>query len=768
MKKLIPLLGLLIYFTSTLSAQDKYGSIRGTVYDKGTGDPIPMANIILEGTKTGTSTDNNGFFSITRLTPGSYKLIIKVLGYNNFSKTIQVVEGKTVNEKFQLEEIAIELKGVEITQERQDAREEVKISQISVTAETIKKIPSIGGEPDIAQYMQILPGVVSSGDQGGQLYIRGGPPIQNKVLLDGAVIYNPFHSIGLFSVFETDIIRNVDVYTGGFGGQFGGRISSIMDITTRDGNMKRFSGKIGVNTFTAKGLLEGPFAKMKENSKVSASFMLSAKGSFLQHSSRAFYTYADSNGLPYNFYDIYGKITVNAGMGSKISLFGFSYNDQVNFSDVTKLSWRAGGGGINFAFVPGQANVRIEGIISYSSYKIDMEESIAPPRSSLINGFNIGLNFHQFFGTDKLTYGIEALGFTTDFRFVNANNRTIYQTENTTEVATFIKYKFSRWGLVLDPSFRIHYYASLNNVSFEPRLGVKYSIFDWWRIKAAGGMYSQNLVAANSDRDVVNLFYGFLSGSENLPKKYHGDEVGSKLQKAQHAIIGMEFDITKLLSINVEGYYMNFQQIININRNKLYDDNGENATKPEYLKKDFIVESGYSWGVDFTAKFEWKNLYIWLVYSLMKTERTDEIQTYAPHFDRRHNINLVANYRFGKKKGWEVSARWNLGSGFPFTQTQGFYEFLDFQDGINTDYTTDNGTLGIQYADINKGTLPWYHRLDISIKKIFTFGKNLQLEVSAGASNLYNRENIFYIDRVTAQRINQLPILYNFGLNFEF
>lgn len=772
MKIVIRLSAIVAVFLSanlTLHAQDKLGSIKGTVYDKATGDPVPLANIVLEGTKIGTTTDNNGFFSITRLAPGDYTVVIKVLGYNKFIKNIKITEGKALIEKFFLEETAIELGGVEITQEKQEAREEVKISQVSVTAETIRKMPSVGGEPDIAQYLQVLPGVVSTGDQGGQLYIRGGPPVQNKVLLDGAIIYNPFHSLGLFSVFETDIIRNADVYTGGFGAQYGGRISSIMDITTRDGNRKRFSGKVGATTFTAKGLFEGPIVKLKEDSKTTASFLLSAKGSYLEHSSRAFYTYADSNGLPYNFYDIYGKVSIYAGdQGSKINVFGFSYNDQVNFSDITQLNWRAFGGGVNFAVVPGQANVRIEGIVSYSSYKINMTETVSPPRSSTINGFNVGLNFHQFFGTNRITYGIEALGFTTDFRFINANNRPIYQTENTTEIAGFVRYKFSKWGLVIDPSFRLHYYASLNNISAEPRLGIKYNIRDWWRIKFAGGLYSQNLIAANSDRDVVNLFYGFLSGSDNLPKKFRGEDVTSRLQKSQHLIGGMEFDVTKLLTLNVEGYFMNFEQLVNINRNKLYDDNGENATKPDYLKKDFIIESGNAWGVDFTAKFEWNNLYVWLVYSLMKIERMDEIQTYTPHFDRRHNVNLVANYRFGKKKGWEVSARWNIGSGFPFTQTQGFYEFLDFQQGINTDYTTANGSLGIQYADINQGTLPWYHRLDVNIKKIFTFGKNMKLELNAGATNMYNRQNIFYIDRITYQRVNQLPILYNFGVNFEF
>ena len=149
-------------------------------------------------------------------------------------------------------------------------------------------IPTIGGEPDLAQYMQVIPGVVFTGDQGGQLYIRGGSPIQNKVLLDGMIIYSPFHSIGLFSVFDSDIIRNTDVFTGGFNAEYGGRISSIMDIKTIDGNKKEFGGKITANTFGTKLLAQGPILKSGNTS-----FVFSGKTSYLDKSSDIFYKYTN-------------------------------------------------------------------------------------------------------------------------------------------------------------------------------------------------------------------------------------------------------------------------------------------------------------------------------------------------------------------------------------------------------------------------------------------------------------------------------------------
>lgn len=766
--------GLLLILFLALPGADliaqKFGSMKGLVRFNESGEPMSEASVVLEGTQIGTRTDNAGYYSITRIPVGSYTLRVSYVGYETQTKKVTIEEGKMTSVDFSLVNMR-ELTGVTISDnKRENLRNNVSVSTVTLTNEDIRKVPTVGGEPELMQTLMVQPGVVSSGDQGGQLYIRGGPPIQNKVLMDGAIIFNPFHSIGLFSVFDADLIHSADIYTGGFGGQYGGRISSIMDITTRDGNKKRFAGKVGITPFTAKVLLEGPFKKLKEDGGSSASYMLSARGSYLEYTSKIFYPYTrDTNGLPYNFWDIYGKISVNAGsQGSKINIFGFTHNDIVNYNAITQLKWRSIGGGLNFIVVPGQANVRIDGVVSYSNYKIDMVEQneLDLQRYSIVNGFNFGINFHQYLGSDRITYGLEAVTTATDLYYDTPYSTHIQNEQNTTELAAFVRGKFSRWGFVFDPSFRLHYYASFGEVSAEPRLGIKFNARPWFRLKLAGGLYSQNLIAANSDRDVVNLFYGFLAGEEDIVGTYKGEKVTSRLSRAQHGIFGMEFDIGKYVDLNIEGYYMNFSQLLNVNRNKQYDVN--QAGVAEYLKSDVIVETGYAAGLDVTAKFEYKGFYIWLVYSLMKTERTDELRTYSPHFDRTHNINIVADYRFGKNKDWEVSARWNLGSGFPFTQTQGFYEFLDFQGGIGTDYTTTNGTLGIQYADVNTGRLPWYHRLDINIRKTFAFKKNLKLELNAGASNVYNRQNVFYVDRVTFKRIDQLPIMYHLGMNFAF
>ncbi|MBU1719567.1 MAG: TonB-dependent receptor [Bacteroidetes bacterium] len=757
---------LLIFIVISVGSMAQNATIRGFVVEEESGEPVIFTNVYLKGTTFGSSTDVNGYYSINPVPPGNYTLMVTYLGYDTLSEEITVKGAEIITRKLVLIKRMVDLTEFEVKANSEEDKKEVRVSVTQITPKEAKQIPTIGGQPDLAQYLQVLPGIVFTGDQGGQLYIRGGSPIQNKVLLDGMIIYNPFHSIGLFSVFDMDIIRNADVYTGGFNANYGGRISSIMDITTRDGNKKSYGGKVSAGPFGANLMLEGPIIKAKEGKGGSSSFILSAKNSYLEQSSKIFYDYVDTAGLPFNFTDLYGKISLNADNGSKVNFFGFNFDDQVKYHAISDFHWVASGGGTNFVLIPTGSPLLFQGNFAYSDYQISLTESDGRPRTSEISGFNMGLDFSYFLGKNTIRYGFEVLGFKTMFNFYNSVNRKITQQENTTELAGYLRGRYLIGNLVLEPGFRAHYYASLSTFSPEPRLGMKFNASKKLRIKASAGMYSQNLISANSDRDVVNLFYGFLSGPDNLPYEFRGKTIkNNKLQKSDHFIGGFEYDLSNSISINVEGYYKYFPQLSNINRNKIFDDDGLHE---DYYSKDFILEQGDAKGVDFLLKYDKKKFYFWAVYSLAYVTRCDEFVDYVPHYDRRHNVNLVGVYRFGKKKSWEVNARWNFGSGFPFTKTQGFYESLDFTNGINTDYTNINGNLGIKYAELNTGRLSDYHRLDMTLKKLWKFSKKSTLECALSATNIYNRENVFYFNRVTNERVNQLPVMPSFSMTFNF
>lgn len=756
---------LLAALFTTAKAQNN-GSVRGFVYSKETGEPVLFTNVYLKGTTLGAATDVNGYYSITKVPAGDYTLMVTSIEYDSLSTPVTIVAGEILTKKLYLEKKTVNLMEVNISAEKQEAKTEVKASVIKVTPKELKQLPSVGGEPDLVQYLQVLPGVVFSGDQGGQLYIRGGTPIQNKVLLDGMVIYNPFHSIGLFSVFDTDIIRNADIYAGGYGAEYGGRISSIMDIKTRDGNKKRLSGKISANPFATKVLFEGPIKKATNEGEGDASFIISGKTSFLDRTSKALYSYANEEGLPYTFNDLYAKFVTNNANGSKWNVFGFNFNDRATYAGIADYKWDSRGFGSSFVVVPGGSTVLLDGNFAYSQYKISLEEADSRPRMSLVNGFNVGLNFTYLLNRDEIKYGIEALGFKTDYEFFSFNGTKTEQEENTTELGVFVTgKKILGDKLVIEPGLRFHYFASLSELSLEPRLGAKYNISDKIRIKAAGGMYAQNLLSSASDRDVVNLFYGFLSGPENLPDEFRGDPVKSRLQKATHLIAGVELDLPWHFTANIEAYVKRFDQLSNVNRDNIFDDDDN---QPDALTDDYIVEKGTAKGLDMTLKYEYKRVYLWAVYSLGFVNREDEYREYVPHFDRRHNVNLVGSYTFGKKLDWQFDIRWNMGSGFPFSQTQGFYEYLNFSGGLNTDPGQENGTLGIIYGPLNEGRLPYYHRMDVSLKKEFALGENTKFEATASIINVYNRNNVFYVDRITNERVDQLPILPAIGLNMSF
>ena len=778
--KLIVIIVLLMM--STVAVAQK-GIVRGFVYNDKTGEAEIGATVFLKGTTMGAATDVNGFYTISKIPEGSYTLMVTSVGFDTSEVKVTVKKDAIVNQKMTIKAASKLMQTFVVSAEKQEAKTQVKISVAKVTPKDIKSMPSVGGDPDLAQYLQVLPGVTFTGDQGGQLYIRGGSPVQNKVLLDGMIIYNPFHSIGLFSVFDTDVMRSADVYTGGFNAEYGGRVSSIMDITTRDGDKKRLRGKVSASSFSSKILMEGPIKKAKKG-KGGITFVASAKRSYLDQTSDFYKPYfeslgsentegVDTLGLPFGFTDLYGKISFNGGNGNKVSFFGFNFRDNVSYPGSASYNWNSGGGGANFVLVPSSSRTLIEGVVAYSKYSIFENNIDSINRFSKVGGFNVGMDFTTFSGDNQFKYGFEILGFSTDFQFTNTVGTNISQKDNTTEMAGYMMYRINAGKMVIEPSLRVQYYASLGNLSLEPRLGYKYNVADKFRVKLAAGMYSQNLISANSDRDVVNYFYGFLSGPDNLQKTFEDEDgnvrdVTHKLQKANHLIAGFEIDLSRNLNLNVEGYYKRFTQLTNTNRNQIFDEADQAAiNKPDVLKKEYIIETGDAYGVDFALKYASTHINVWAIYSLGKVTRWDGIQTYAPIYDRRHNVNLMVSYIFGKGLDWEFNTRWNLASGFPFTQTQGVYEGLNFPN-INQSTTSSNGDLTLELAELNKGRLPYYHRLDISVKRKFALGKNSILEANLSLTNAYNRNNIFYVDRVTAKKVYQLPMMPSLGLSLTF
>jgi len=769
MRQLVLFIGFFIGLSSVFA---QGGTVRGVVKSNEDGNAIPFAKVTIVGTDKFAPTDIDGLFSIPNVAPGKYTIKITSSQFTEFTQEIEVFKDATVDLEVEMK-LGKWIDQVDIIWDDKEKFTDPDVSVDKITNADIKKIPSTG-LPDIATYFQSMPGVISTGDQGGQVYVRGGTPIQNKVLLDGMTVYNPFHSIGFYSVFETELIRSADIYTGGFGAKYGGRISSIMDISYRDGNTKRFAGTVGLSPFVSQIMLEGPLGKAKN-----VSYVFTGKASLLEQTSKALYPYInDGEGLPFNFYDYYGKVTVHGDQANKVSFFGFSFNDQVTYQAISNLKWNSYGGGSNFIFVPNNSELFMKGRLNFSRYDILLQEENIQDRTSGILGGEMAFDFtYHLPGKSKLEYGFGFNYFETKFKTFNEVNRTIEQNNSSIEGGFYLTYRHvtANRRLVIEPGFRIQGYGSVGTVTIEPRFSGKYNITDEIRFKVAGGYYTQNFTSTTSDKDVVNLFYGFLTAPENYPTNFVQPDGTSKvvnngLQKSWNAITGLEVDLSKKLKLNVEVYYKWFSQMTNVNPNKLYDDNIANFEIDDALKKNFIMESGTALGGDIVFTYTTKKFYLWAVYAIGKVDRWNGFEYYAPVFDRRHNVNLIATYNFGKNETWEITTRWNLGSGLPFKQTNGVYE-KPVINNTSDDYWNSNSTeLTFIYDDQNNGRLPTYHRLDVNVKKSFApeKHKNLKFEIIGGITNVYSRKNIFYVNRVTNQKVYQLPIMPSLALTMKF
>ncbi|MEM8899174.1 MAG: TonB-dependent receptor [Bacteroidota bacterium] len=748
------------------------GIVRGRV-SAGNGEPLQGAVVVSDKQKKGTYTNEDGIFSLD-LPVGEDKVRISYFGYKAKDIAFTIKRNETTTLRISLEEETVETEVVEIVSDRKTTinQNQATLGKIQIEPSDILDIPSIGA-PDLAQYLQVLPGVVFTGDQGGQLYIRGGTPVQNMVYMDGMILYRPFHSIGLFSVFDPDYIRSADLYSAAFPAQFGGRISSVLNIKTRTPDVQRWGGSLNLGPFMSSALVEGPIVKGKREG-TGLSGLVSYRRNYMDEVSPDLYDYVnDGVGVPFNFTDIYGKLSLTDG-ANQLSVFGFSQEDAVNYEVPASTSWESSGGGATFQLLPSAANAIITGNLAFSNYEVSQDNSTeAFPRTSQINGFNGGLDISYLLNSvDELSFGVNILGFTTDFAFTNSFNLQTSQQSNNTEAAIYVRWKkvllaqednaLSQQRWVIEPSARVHYFNDQQHLSFEPRLRVKWSL-PKVSVSIGTGMFTQNLISAVSDRDIVNFFQGIIAAPPSVPDQIKDHA----LQTAVHGLAAVEVLPVQGVKIQLEGWVKDFTQLTNINRLRLFEED------PLY-----ITETGLSYGVDVSADIQRKNLGLTLNYGWSKNERTDPVQTYAPVWDRRHSINALLAYKSSAKVStkrdakprWDVNVRWNLGSGFPFTQTQGFFPRLNFdENGTQTDILTQTGELALLLSeDLNAGRLPWFHRLDASVTYRFALGRIILSELTLSAINLYDRQNVFYLDRISNERVDQLPFLpsLNWRLNF--
>lgn len=746
----------------------QFSLVKGYVYDSESGEALVRVAVILKDTYYGGSTDENGFYSIRNIPPGSYVLEARNLAYFPEQEVVELKPDQTLTIVFHLSRLVVNIREATISAKKEMYKERNVSSVHRLTSNTIDRIPSFMAKPDLAEYLQVIPGVVSTGDRGGQLYFRGGTPVQNLTLLDGMTIINPFHSIGFVSVFDTDIIQTVDVYTSGFGAEYGGRVSSVMDIKTRTGNRNNYAGKASVSTFGYGILFEGPIRKMTDDDPSSTSILLSQKRSFIDASQPILAPYLDSIGIPFSYNDLFAKYTFRNNEGDQFDLSVIHFRDRANYSGVMQSSWQNTGVRAKYVYSPRMVSSLWESQIAVSEYSGLLKEEGYHPRNTRYGSVDVHLINSHFSEVFDWKAGFGFTSYATSHEFLSLDSLMIRDKLYTMDADLFFtsKIKLERW--LIEPGLHFRIYTNYFNFMPEPRLRVRFSMNEFINLNFSGGLYSQELISTMADEDVIKVFQGFKIGVSNVQNYFFGELESNRIQRAWHMASGIQWLPNENFRMMAEVYVKDFFRLLNYNRNKIYPDKNPFTMQEQYYRKDYIFEKGWAYGLDILMDYSKNSWSLWLAYSLGFVTREDEKLFYSPHFDRRHNLNLLGGYKFGKRKEYDLKVRWNIGSGFPFTQSYGLYENLTRMGQSLRQDVTANGSVGVWYGEVNAGRLPWYHRLDISVHREWELKKGRSLKISGGVINAYNRANVFYFDRVKYERINQYPIMPGFGAILEF
>lgn len=726
----------------TLLAQEY--TIEGLVIERTTGQAIELANVVLyvEGDSIyrGAITDINGLYQISSIEPGTYIFKVSYVGYQVHEEKLVLTGGNTeIQMNIELER-PDETQG-ELTVTYSDRNADLDAGQRKITGLDLARVPTPAGGGDIASFLKTLPGVVSTGDRGGQLFVRGGTPSENMVLVDGLLIYQPFHIIGFFSAIPQDLIATADFYAGGFSPRYSGRTSSVLDVKLRRGNQYEYGGSAAISPFITELFVEGPWVKGK------SSVVFSTRRSIVEESGN----YLPVTNQPLHFDSQFLKVSYNSDIGGSCSgMFMRTYDrGRMDFDHGDSFMWN------NLVF-GGKCSGLSDGAISLFDVSAGFShigndaftEAGENMRTSNATLFSLNVNLTQFLKEIKLDYGfsmnVNAMDYDINELFVLQQRGSDSVYELGTYIVTVLPFgeKFN-----FQPGVAINF-ANTYNPSVEPRVRLSWQPrnIDNEEINAAFGIFRQTVTGITDNRDAGSAFTAWMPVPGN-----------ADIMQATHALLGWRQPIGENFNFSVEGYYKKL-------KNRPVAIWGTIAQ----FKTELTKAEGLVYGSDLNLNYYGRKLFLslgygysWTEYKISQTLFTTwfgaEVQEYHPSHDRRHKLNMLASLDIKKLR---LNASWQIGSGLPYTRPLGFDDLIKFEDKL-PNIKLEPGIPRIILDRPYNGRLPVYHRLDISLERSFDF-KAGELEAQIGAINTYNQENIFYFDVYTQRQINQLPF-YPYG-----
>lgn len=791
MKKILVTISIIIT-CSGLFAQ-KY-TISGYIKDKSTGEELIGANIVVVETKTGTTTNTYGFYTLS-IPTGTYQVSFSFIGYTEITKTINLKSNQTIN--IELESSAYITEEVVVSSEKKSNIQDSKMSVVKLPVETVKALPAFMGEVDILKTIQLLPGVQSSGEGNSGFYVRGGGPDQNLILLDEATIYNAAHLFGFFSVFNADAIKDMELYKGGMPAEYGGRVSSVMDISMNNGNMKEFHAQGGIGTIASRFTVEGPIQKDK------SSFLLSARRTYIDVLVKPFVKKTSPfKGSGYHFYDLNAKLNYRFSDKDRLFLSAYYGEDVFDFKS-TEANF-----GMSIPWGNGMASLRWNHLFSdkffsnttlvASDYKfrteIKMEDTedenggfqfiqssgirdyyikqdftwIPSPKHTVKFGANyiyhiftpnsVSAKFGDIVYDDtegRKQYAHEGAIYLGDDYKIN-DKLTIYAGVRGSafmQVGEFTRYVKDD---LLIQNIDTIYYEKGEKVafykSFEPRASIKLSLNSNSSIKAS---FMQN-------KQYVHL--ASLSAS-TLPTDLWVpcSDIVKPQGGRQYAVGYFRNFFNDHFETSVELYYKDLFNLIEYADGALPgDDVGDNADNY------FIFGNGNSYGLELFIKKRTGRFTGWIGYTLSKTDRffdaIDNGAKFPAKYDRRHDLSVTATYKINEK--WTASAVFVYATGNTTTLPIGRYMI--------------DGDLVNEYGSRNSYRMDPYHRLDISVTWVNKKTDRWESSWNFSVYNVYNRKNPYFIYFENegsvadgsfvskAKQVSLFPVLPSVTWNFKF
>jgi hypothetical protein len=785
MKFLNFLFFLLIF--SGLMAQERY-TVSGFVKDASNGEDMFSVNVYVKELQKGTTTNIYGFYSMT-LPKGTYEITFSFLGYEPRTEQINLTKDTKLN--ISMSSAAITTQEVVVSGKRRDQNvENAQTGIIELSMDQVKEIPALLGEVDVFRVLQLMPGVMSAGEGNSGLYVRGGGPDQNLVLLDNATVYNPGHLLGFFSVFNADAIKNTTLFKSGIPAEYGGRLSSVLDISMREGNMKHYEVEGGLGVIATRLSLNGPIVKDK------ASFLVSSRFTQLPLILNPLLKNADPPTSIPSFFDVNAKM--NFILGEKDRLFISSYvgRDRFSFSS-------GGGSGFNFAIPWGNATTTIRwnhqfndkvfmnNMLIFNDYQSKIEAGFQGTSFNLNSGIrDYGIKGQvEYFPsiTNKLKAGYEYIyhvftpyiyQFETEAATINSN----VSRKKGHEFALFIqdeidvtpRFKinvglrgsmFSNVGpaerVYFDDSFqpidtvrKNAFQAFATYFGLEPRFNARYKINDETSLK----------MGANLNRQYMHLVS---NSTTTLPFDLWvpSSDVVRPETAAQGAFGIFRNFSNDMFETSVEVYYKRMWGLVEF---------GEEvqSSANEEIEDTFVFGDGHSYGAEFFVRKNFGKFNGFIGYTLSWTDRwfddINEGRIFPAKFDRRHDLSVVLNYEITSK--WRLTGVFIYGSGQNTTLVENRY-FI-------------NGRLTNVYGDRNGYRLPAYHRLDLGvsyvIRDIKEKTKGIQYsELNFSVYNVYSRMNPYFIYddinisnegdlTVQARQVSLFPIIPTLTWNFKF